>query len=107
MELKEFFVWLVSGGGAGLVAYWLIGVIPWLEDMAPEPKRYVALALTGLLAAGAFAVTVVLGYQSVPGTWLAWVEQIFSVIAVAIGLSQAIHARRVLRHHFDLPGDVF
>ena len=91
MELRELLAWLIGGGGAGVVAYWIVNA--WFANLNPEPKRYAAMALTGVLAALAFFVTVQIGYAPRPETWLAWVEQVFSVIAVALGLNQVIHAR--------------
>ena len=96
MELQELLAWLVSGGGAGIIAYWLIGVIPALEGLVSEAKRYVAFALTGVLAVGAWYVTILLQYTPQPETTKAWIEAVFSVIAVALGVNQIIHARRVL-----------
>ena len=96
MEIQELLAWLVSGGGAGIIAYWRIGVIPALEGLVSEAKRYVAFALTAALAVGAWYVTIVLQYTPQPETTKAWIEAVFSVIAVALGINQIIHARRVL-----------
>ena len=96
MELSELLAWLVSGGGAGVIAYWLLGVIPAFEELAAEAKRYVAFALTAALAVGAWYVTILLQCTPQPETAKAWIEAVFSVIAVALGVNQIIHAKRVL-----------
>jgi len=95
--LKELLAWLMSAPGAGAVAYWLIGVIPALEALAAEPKRYVALALTAACAVGAWALSAGIGLVPMPEpTVAAWLDAVVGVILVAIIGNQALHARRVL-----------
>lgn len=97
MEMQEMLVWVMGGGGAGIVAYWLMGHIAFLMQLAPEWKRYASLALAACLAMLAYAAAVGLGYEAQPESSQAWLEALFSVAAVAIGLSQAIHGRVKLR----------
>ncbi len=92
MELSEFLLWLVSGGGAGIVAYWLMERIG-KNIASSEIKRYLSLALAAGLAMLAYYGQTFLGYVATPETAQAWLEALFSVAAVAIGLSQAVHGR--------------
>lgn len=102
MELKEFLIWLTSGSGAGVAAYALVGpLVATLEKLTQfaltsKAKRYLSLALAGVVASGAYWGTAALGYVVAPVGAQAWLEALFSVVAVAIGLSQAIHGARNL-----------
>ncbi|RLC84853.1 MAG: hypothetical protein DRJ03_13100 [Chloroflexi bacterium] len=97
MELNELLSWILSGGGAGIIAYWLMDHLPFLIQLSSEYKRYASLIIAGILAVAGYLVAVSMGYQPQPETIKAWVETLFSVIGVAIGLSQFIHGRRRLR----------
>lgn len=92
MELKDFLSYLIAGGGAGLVAYWIVD--RWLSDLQPEWKRYTAWAITAAIAIGVYMIEYVFGYVQSPGPdWRAWVEALFKVVAIAIGVNQTAHAR--------------
>jgi hypothetical protein len=97
MELGDFLTWIVGGGGAGLIAFWLMDHVKALRDLGAEYKRYASLILAGLLAAGAFGASVGIGYVPNPGTIQGWIEGTFSVVAVAVGLSQVVHGRLRLK----------
>jgi hypothetical protein len=98
MTLQEFLIWIISGGGSGVIAYWLLERIGERVNIDAEIKRYLSLVLAGLVALGAYMAGIGIGYEPQPDTARAWVEAIFSVIAVAIGLSQAIHGALRLRN---------
>jgi len=93
MELKLVLAWIVSGGGAGILAYLIIDWIRGLKSLAPKPKRIVAFALSAVIAAGTWTAGAFVGYQEMPLTALAWVEKLFLVGTSAFGLSQLIHIR--------------
>ena len=97
MELKEFLRWAVSGGGAGIIAYFLLGKWAWFSAQTAEHKRYVAIAATFLLADALYLALVFAGYDAMPVGVLGWVEQLFLVGTTAFGLSQVIHGARDLR----------
>ena len=98
MELKDFLFWLTAGGGAGIVGYWVMDqVAKYRPGLSSEFKRYLSLALAAGLAMLAHYVLVVMAYAPSPESVQAWVEALFSVAAVAVGLSQAIHGRVDLR----------
>ena len=97
MELSEFLTWLVNGGGAGIVAYWLMDNLEFLRGLSSEWKRYASLGLAAGLAMLAFAAGVWLGYVDAPAGAQGWLEALFSVAALALGISQAWHGRAKLR----------
>lgn len=94
MELSELFFWVLDRGGAGIAAYWLMEHIAFLVMLAPRYKRFTSYAIAGVFATLAFLATVGMGYQPEPETTRAWIEALSSVIGVAIGLSQLIHAAK-------------
>jgi hypothetical protein len=98
--LKELLIWVLSGGGAGILAYWLISQLDaagLLAKWTSEAVRYLSLAGAGLFAVIASIGGMALGYWAWPIGATAWVETLFSVIAVALGLSQALHGAFKLR----------
>lgn len=98
MELNEFLLWLIAGGGAGVVGYWLMNqVAKYWPDLSSELKRYLSLIIAAGLAMLAYYVQTLMSYVPTPETTQAWIEVLFSVAAVAIGLSQTIHGRFRLR----------
>lgn len=95
--LSQVLTWLVSSGGAGVAAYFLMEKVRLLAALAPEPKRYVSLALAAVIAMAAFSASVGLGYAPVPSGAQAWGEALFAVAFVATNLGQIIHGRAKLR----------
>jgi hypothetical protein len=95
--LKMALLWIVGGGGAGAIAYWLMGNVSWLGDLASDKKRYVALGLSGLLAWLALGAAVGLEYLPDPGSGQAWLEQLFAIAFAAVATSQSVHGWRQLR----------
>jgi hypothetical protein len=94
MKLQALLSWLASGGGAGVVTYYIIRETL-LETLEPKPKRYVAIGLSFVLACLAFTGLVALGYAEPMGSAQAWVEKLFLVGTSAFGLSQIIHAQEL------------
>jgi len=92
-----FLIWVVEGGGAGVVAYYLMEKVKQLANLNPEVKRYVSLAAAAVLAMAAFVVTVFLGYTPQPADAQGWLESLFAVAFLATNLSQIIHGRKQLR----------
>ena len=97
MSLNEFLRWGTSSGGAGIIAYFLLGKWAWFSAQTAERKRYLALAATFLLADALWLAMVFAGYDVMPAGALGWVEQLFLVGTSAFGLSQVIHGARDLR----------
>jgi hypothetical protein len=100
--LLQVLTWVLSGGGAGVITYLLIEKAldkwPAFANLDGEYKRYVAFALSVLIAWGAFAITVAMDYLPSPGSTKEWVEQVFAIGLVAVTTSQTIHARVKLRN---------
>ena len=89
-NLKDFLVWVLTPG-AGVLAYWLMENVPFLVNLEARLKRFAAFGLSAAFGILAFLVMVGMGYEAVPVDWRAWVEALFSVAAVAGGLSQILH----------------
>ena len=98
MSLEAFLAWVLTSGGAAVVSYVLMTQLEKIPEFNPsaELKRYLSFVFAMLIAAGAFALTVELGYAEEPAGAQAWIEQLFLVMTTAIGLQQVIHARRDL-----------
>lgn len=96
MELNDFLTWILSSGGAGVVSYWLMERLSFLIQLPSRSKRNVSLALAGGLAVLGYLAAVGMGYQVEPVATKGWIEALFSVIGIAIGLSQIIHGARKL-----------
>ncbi len=97
MELQEFLRWVVSGGGAGIIAYYILSRWEWYARQNAERKRYLAILVTFVLADVFWLAMVWAGYNAAPANALGWVEQLFLVGTSAFGLSQVIHGARDLR----------
>jgi hypothetical protein len=96
-SLQELVIWLLTGGGAGVVAFALVEKIPALANLLPDYKRYVSLAITGAVAVAAWFFSVWMTWTVAPTGAQAWVEAIVSVIGTAIITSQVIHGATSLR----------
>jgi hypothetical protein len=101
MNLAELLSWVLSGGGAGVASYFLWneleGTFPdYMGRWSKKAKRYATLGMASVLAILAYLVVVAMGYEPTPEDVKGWVESVFSVIAVSIGLSQMIHGMRHL-----------
>lgn len=92
--LAEILVWLVLRGGAGIVTYGLWEQLEkWFPKLARLPsdlESYITYALTALIAVGAYLIQVWVGYAEMPVSGLAWVEAIFAVMAVALGVTRVL-----------------
>jgi len=98
--LLQALVWIVSGGGASYLAYWLIENVPFLVRLAAESKRYVSLVLPAILTV-AFAILgylamIAMLYEPAPIDARAWIETLFAVAVLSVIGAQAIHGRVVL-----------
>lgn len=94
---KEGLAWVVSGGGAGILTYFLIDKVPFLAKLAPDYKRYASIAIVIVLAWGAWGLTMLMNYSPVPEDWRSLIETGFSITFVALTTSQITHGMRDLR----------
>lgn len=97
LSLGEAIAWVLSGGGAGVIAFFLIEKIKFLAELAPDYKRYASIALTAVLALAAWGAGMGMDYLAVPKDWRNWIEAAFSTIAVALVTAQVIHGATALR----------
>ena len=95
--LGEAIAWVLSGGGAGVIAYFLMEKVEFLADLGADYKRYVSIALTAALALLAWGAGLGMQYLAVPADWRGWIEAAFSTIAVALVTAQTIHGATALR----------
>ena len=91
MELQTFLEWVIASGGAGIATFFLIQEVKALATLAPAPKRYAAIAISGGIAVAAYLAMVLMGYAPTPQAWNTWVEQVFLYASTGFGLSQIIH----------------
>ena len=96
ITLASVLTWIASGGGAILIANWLLEHVRFLVELQAEIKRIVAYALTGSLAMGGYALSVWAKYNPLPVGFQAWLEALFPIAATAVGLGQLIHGRTKL-----------
>ena len=96
-SLADFLLWVIGGGGAGIVAYWLMEHIGLLGGLPSEQKRYVSLVLAAGLACLAFVAAVALSYKDDPGSAQGWLEALFAVAFLAVTAGQVLHGRLKLR----------
>ena len=96
MELKDFLLWIISGGGGGIIAYALMEEIVWLASLPPKNKRRVAFLLSAALGMASYYLGIVMGYSPAPVTPNEWVENLWLAGMTAAGLAQIIHGEKKL-----------
>lgn len=94
--LQQIILYLSAGGGAAVVAYWLLENIPQLVALAPKAKRIVSLALAATIAMLAYGAAVGLSYTEAPVNVQALIEALFAIAFLAVGGGQALHGLRKL-----------
>jgi len=103
MTLVQFLVWLIGGGGGGVIASWVIEKWCWAQGLQSEMKRYLAWAITALFGMGAFFLLGWLGETaqiswlgSWPQTAQEWANTLWIVATFGILGGGVKHARTVL-----------
>ncbi len=94
--LKQVLLWIVGGGGAMVIVYFVFEHSVRLDVLSPMLTRFASIVLAALLASLAFVVTVVLNYTPDPVGWQGWLEGLFAVAFVAVGGSQWLHGAKKL-----------
>jgi len=94
-SLETILAWIISGGGAGILAYAGMDCLP-LDAWTKPQKRALSFIMAGVIGVLAYLATVSMQYAPVCPDWRCWIEQVVQVIAVAIPVSQAIHGARDL-----------
>lgn len=99
-QLGAVLVWIVTGGGAGVLAYlaWneLESWFPALDALQSKLKRYITTALTVLFGAAGYGIQILMKYQTPPDSWRMGIEEAFSVIALALIAALTVHGARNL-----------
>lgn len=95
--LVQAVAWLLTGGGAGIVAFWLMNKVGFLKDLAPDYKRYASIILVMVIAGLVWGFGMIIGYIQVPGVWQVWLEDAFAMMFIALSTSQAFHGATSLR----------
>lgn len=90
-NLNGLVSWVVWSGGALLIASWILDKIPSFVTLAPDPKRYINMAVSVVLALAAYAVI-----TYVPVTVFSLLDPWFKIVAGVIALysgQQLYHAQ--------------
>lgn len=101
MELNEFLVWVVSGGGAVGIASFVLERIPQFQDLTSGGRRAVFLGVAILLAFAAYGIV-----QYVPADVMAAIAPWFAIaagIAAPILVGQGAHQLDPARKAGNLP----
>jgi len=94
--MENGLTWLVSGGGAAIVTYWLMQNWKVLSELPPRWKRMASLLLPAPFAAVGYAVAIWMQYITTPVGGREWCEVLFGVMSAAV-LQQGIHGVRKLK----------
>ena len=99
-KLSEVLIWLVMGGGSGVAAYalwaFLEKEIPDLAEIPARYERFICLGISVVIGVAGFFAQAAMTYRPWPTESIEWIEQIFSVVALAVIAAQAIHGGRKL-----------
>ena len=101
MTLLDIILWVITGGGAGVLAYALIKHAPpkwraWFESLSTDMRRYAAFIVAGLLGVAFEVIAIGMQYVIKPPTWRDWVETLvatFMTAGASIIVSQIAHAK--------------
>jgi len=89
----EILSWVLSQGGAMVLAHFLMEKVKWLHDISDMFwKRVAAFAIAASIAMLVFVMSVAVACNPAPADWLGWLNQLTVVATSAIGLSQLLHA---------------
>ena len=91
MDLDMMLKWVLTGGGAGILAYFLIEYWPWASGLEKRPKQIVAWIISGALGMGAWAFLVALGLEAAPDAWQGWAVALANVAIIAASGSKVLH----------------
>ena len=90
-------VWLATGGGSGALTYFIMDRVEWFKNLGPDHKRWVSWAMAVGFSWAAWGVMLLMGYEGIPASWQAIVEQLFKLGAVAILSTLGLHGAIDLR----------
>jgi hypothetical protein len=76
MELKDFLVWLASGGGGIIAASWLLERWAWFQAKTAEIKELILWGSSAVLAVASYALV-----NYLPETALAVIAPYFYIVS--------------------------
>jgi hypothetical protein len=88
-NLNALVSWVIWSGGALLIASWILDKIPAFVTLPPDGKKYINMAVSVILALGAYAVI-----TYVPAATFALLDPWFKIVAGVIALysgQQVVH----------------
>lgn len=95
--LQMVFVYIVSGGGGGWLAYQFLEwgrIKPWLDGhLLSSEKRVLAFLLSFAVGGVAYPVMVGLRLEAVPADHIVWIQKILVAGLMAAGVSNLIHGK--------------
>lgn len=101
MELAAFLALLLNGLSS-TAAWYLIDHVKMLMALEPDTKRYVAYAISAVIAILAYLGLIVIGEKPAPvGGVVSWVEQFFYVGTAAFGLATILNGPKLAKYRSD------
>ena len=89
-NLNSLVSWVIWSGGALLIASWVLDKIPAFAKLSSDAKKYINMAVSVVLALGAYAVI-----TYVPAATFTLLDPWFKIVAGVIALysgQQVVHA---------------
>ena len=93
LDLRAILIWCISGGGGGVIAWWLIPHVAWMAALEYEHKRWCAMTLAGIVGVMATCASVIVFRDSAPADWRGWAIKLVAVFMTAAIAGQLAHAR--------------
>jgi hypothetical protein len=97
--MRQAIAWIVQGGGGLVIAYWIIEHWDWAVALDPEPRQWVAWAISGTLGVGALGLSLWFGFQPIPATGQEWFQAIMVAAMLSIGGAKLKHTRAKLSRY--------
>lgn len=89
--LIDVLKWIIGGGGATVLVYGLMEMVPFLAGLEAKYKRLVSYLLGGTAGAAAARLLVWFGVVDAPATSQEWVLLLFAGAFLAVSGSQLLH----------------
>ena len=94
LTLKGLLIWILSAGGAGWLASFVLNRWPWYQGWKNDLwKMIFAMVLPGPIAVLAYLVLIAMLYERPPTDTRQWIETLYSVMTAAIA-GQLVHKAR-------------
>ncbi len=96
MDLLKLLELLATGGAAIAIAYRIIERWPWATALDPEPRRWAASGIAGVIGMLAWLLQMGLGVWPQPVSWQEWITTLGGAAIMAGWIADKVHGRRVL-----------